>query len=253
MDAKTLEGKTLYVTGGNDGIGLVTARLFAELGANVAFIGRRPEKNQQALAQLLEISPNCVAFTADVLDEAALQQSLSETCARFGGLDYAFNNAGIEQSPQPLTAQSSDEFDRIMGINAKGVWLCMKLQIPLMLANGGGAIVNNSSASGITGTRMLPIYSASKHAVQGLTKSVALEYAGQNIRINAVCPGATATDHYAQFVNKDPQLKASIESMFPMQRVAEPEEVAQAVLYLCRDATFTTGASLMIDGGRTAQ
>ncbi len=253
MDAKTLEGKTLYVTGGNDGIGLVTARLFAELGANVAFIGRRPEKNQQALAQLLEISPNCVAFTADVLDEAALQQSLSETCARFGGLDYAFNNAGIEQSPQPLTAQSSDEFDRIMGINAKGVWLCMKLQIPLMLANGGGAIVNNSSASGITGTRMLPIYSASKHAVQGLTKSVALEYAGQNIRINAVCPGATATDHYAQFVNKDPQFKASIESMFPMQRVAEPEEVAQAVLYLCRDATFTTGASLMIDGGRTAQ
>lgn len=253
MDEQTLKGKTLFVTGGNDGIGLVTASLFAGLGANVAILGRRAEKNQQALAVLQEISPHCLAFTADVLDEEKLQQALAASCEHFGGLDYAFNNAGIEQQPQALTAQSGDEFDRIMGINAKGVWLCMKLQIPLMLAGGGGAIVNNSSASGITGTRKLPIYSASKHAVQGLTKSVALEYADQNIRINAVCPGATATEHYQQFVSKDAQLKASIESMFPMQRVAEPEEVARAVLYLCRDATFTTGASLMIDGGRTAQ
>lgn len=253
MPAPSLEGKTLFVTGGNDGIGLVTASLFATLGANVAILGRRQDKNQQALQALKAISPNCLAFTADVLDEQGVKAALTQTAEAFGGLDFAFNNAGVEQQPKPLTAQTDDEYHYLMDINVKGAWLCMKQQIPLLLANGGGCIVNNSSASGITGTPMLPLYSASKHALQGLTKSIALEYASRNIRVNAVCPGAIATDTYHQFVGQDAQLKASIESRFPMQRVGEPQEVARAVLYLCRDATFTTGASLMIDGGRTAQ
>jgi NAD(P)-dependent dehydrogenase (short-subunit alcohol dehydrogenase family) len=249
----TLEGKTLFVTGGNDGIGLVTAKLFAELGANVAILGRREEQNRQALEALQRISKNCLAFTADVLDETRLSQALDVTSRKFGGLDYAFNNAGVEQTPKPLQSQTADEFQRVMDINVKGVWLCMKLQIPFLLENGGGCIVNNASASGITGTKLLPIYSASKHAVLGLTKSVALEFADQNVRVNAVCPGATATEHYQQFVSQDAQLKTDIENMFPMKRIAEVEEVAKAALYLFRDATFTTGASLMVDGGRTAQ
>ena len=238
---------------GNDGIGLVTAKLFAELGANVAILGRREEKNCQALEALQRISNNCLAFTADVLDEKRLGQALDATNRKFGGLDYAFNNAGVEQTPKPLQSQTADEFQRVMDINVKGVWLCMKLQIPFLLENGGGSIVNNASASGITGTKLLPIYSASKHAVLGLTKSVALEFADQNVRVNAVCPSATATEHYHRFVAQDAQLKTDIENMFPMKRIAEVEEVAKAVLYLFRDATFTTGASLMIDGGRTAR
>lgn len=253
MSDYSVEGKTLFITGGNDGIGLVTAKIFAGLGANVVIVGRREEKNQQALQQLKEISENCLAFTLDVLDETKLKQSLDDTCKQFGGLDYAFNNAGVEQDPKPLILQSDEEYHYVMDVNVKGVWLCMKLQIPLLLANGGGCIVNNSSASGITGTPMLPLYSASKHAVMGLTKSIALEYADQNVRINAVCPGAIATDTYHKFVGQDAQLKEMIEAKFPMKRVGEVEEVARAVLYLCRDATFTTGASLMIDGGRTAQ
>ena len=137
----TLEGKTLFVTGGNDGIGLVTAKLFAELGANVSILGRREEKNRQALEALQRISNNCLAFTADVLDETRLSQALDATHRKFGGLDYAFNNAGVEQTPKPLQSQTADEFQRVMDINVKGVWLCMKLQIPFLLENGGGSVV----------------------------------------------------------------------------------------------------------------
>lgn len=249
----SVEGKTLFVTGGNDGIGLVTAKLFAELGANVVILGRRDDKNSEALEALQKISPNCIAFTADVLDACKLEQALQSTKDTFGGLDYAFNNAGVEQNPKPLQSQTMDDYHYVMDINVKGVWLCMKLQMPYLLENGGGCIVNNASASGITGTRMMPVYSASKHAVLGLTKSVALEFADQNVRVNAVCPSATATEHYQRFVAQDAQLKADIEAMFPMKRIAEVDEVAKAVLYLFRDATFTTGASLIVDGGRTAQ
>jgi NAD(P)-dependent dehydrogenase (short-subunit alcohol dehydrogenase family) len=249
----SLHNKTIFITGGNDGIGFETARLFATLGANVAILGRRAEKNAEALAALRQLSDHCVAYTCDVLDEVSMRAALADCCQRFSGLDYAFNNAGVEQAPMPLTMQDDALYYRVMDINVKGVWLCMKLQIPLLLARGGGAIVNNSSASGITGTKMLPLYSASKHAVQGLTKSVALEYAAQGIRVNSVCPGAIATETYHQFVGQDADLKATIEGSFPMQRVGTADEVARAVLYLCRDATFATGSALMMDGGRTAQ
>jgi NAD(P)-dependent dehydrogenase (short-subunit alcohol dehydrogenase family) len=133
------------------------------------------------------------------------------------------------------------------------VWLCMKHEIPLMLKSGGGAIVNDSSASGLHGTRMLPLYSAAKHAVLGLTKSVALEYAKQGIRVNAVCPGAVSTPGYEKFVARDAAMKAAIENVHPMGRVGRAEEVAAAVMYLCRDATFTTGSWILTDGGRMAQ
>jgi NAD(P)-dependent dehydrogenase (short-subunit alcohol dehydrogenase family) len=248
-----MKGKTIFITGGNDGIGLATARLFAEMGANVAIMGRRAERNDAAKLDIESRGGRCIAVAGDVCIETDVQRALEQTVNAFGRLDYAFNNAGVEQVPKPLTEQTEDEFRAILDINVKGVWLSMKHEIPLMLRSGGGAIVNDSSASGLHGTKMMPLYSASKHAVLGLTKSVALEYAKQGIRVNAVCPGATTTPGYEKFVARDAALKAAIEAAHPMGRVGRSEEVAAAVLYLCRDATFTTGSWILLEGGRMAQ
>lgn len=248
-----MKDRTIFITGGNDGIGLSTARLFAQLGASVAIMGRRAESNAKAKADLESLGCRCIAVTGDVSVEADIQGALEQTMEAFGRLDYAFNNAGIEQVPKPLTAQTEEEYDAIFGVNVKGVWMCMKHEIPLMLRSGGGAIVNDSSASGLHGTRMMPLYSAAKHAVLGLTKSVALEYAKQGIRVNAVCPGAVSTPGYEKFVARDAALKVAIENAHPMGRVGRAEEVAAAVLYLCRDATFTSGSWILTDGGRMAQ
>lgn len=248
-----MKGKTIFITGGNDGIGLATAQVFAHLGANVAIMGRRAESNQAAKADLESRGANCIAVTGDVAVEADIVRALEQTMAAFGRLDYAFNNAGIEQVPKPLPEQTEADYYSLFDVNVKGVWLCMKHEIPLMLRSGGGAIVNDSSASGLHGTKMMPLYSAAKHAVLGLTKSVALEYAKQGIRVNAVCPGAVTTPGYEKFVARDAVLKAAIENVHPMGRVGRAEEVAAAVLYLCRDATFTTGSWILTDGGRMAQ
>ncbi|MBU4010666.1 MAG: glucose 1-dehydrogenase [Proteobacteria bacterium] len=248
-----MKDKTIFITGGNDGIGLATALLFSQHGANVAIMGRRAEKNEHAKVQIESYSGKCICLTGDVSKEDDIKNALAQTFKIFGSLHYAFNNAGVEQLPKPLTDQTEAEYYEVFDVNVKGVWLCMKHEVPYMLKSGGGCIVNNSSASGLTGMRMIPLYSATKHAVIGLTKSIALEYAKQNIRINAVCPGAIATPAYKQFMGRDPAMKAAVESCFPIGRVGLCEEVATAVLYLCRDATFTTGASLMVDGGRTAQ
>ena len=248
-----MKGKTIFITGGNDGIGLETARLFADLGADVAIMGRRADSNAVAKADLEARGARCIAVTGNVAIEADIERALVQTIEAFGRLDFAFNNAGIEQVPRPLTEQTEAEYTALFDVNVKGVWLCMKHQIPLMLRSGGGAIVNDSSASGLHGTKMMPLYSAAKHAVLGLTKSVALEYAKQGIRVNAVCPGAVSTPGYEKFVARDAVLKAAIENVHPMGRVGRAEEVAAAVLYLCRDATFTTGSWILTDGGRMAQ
>jgi NAD(P)-dependent dehydrogenase (short-subunit alcohol dehydrogenase family) len=248
-----MHGKTIFITGGNDGIGLATARLFSAQGANVAIMSRRADSNDKARADIEVRGGKCIAITGSVAVEADVERALAETFAAFGRLDYAFNNAGVEQTPKPLTSQTEAEYYAVFDVNVKGVWLCMKHEIPYMFRSGGGAIVNNASASGLHGTRMMPLYSGGKHAVLGLTKSVALEYATQGIRVNAVCPGAIHTRTYEQFVGRDPAMKAAIEGAHPMGRVGRVEEVAAAVLYLCRDATFSTGASLLADGGSTAQ
>lgn len=248
-----MKGKAIFITGGNDGIGLATARAFARLGVNVSILGRRAESNAAAKTALESLGVQCLAVTGSVALEADIQRALALTMETFGRLDYAFNNAGIEQVPTPLPLQTVEEFDALFDVNVKGVWLCMKHEIPLMLQSGGGAIVNDSSASGLHGTKMMPLYSAAKHAVLGLTKSVALEYAKQGIRVNAVCPGAVTTPGYEKFVARDAVLKAAIENVHPMGRVGDADEVAAAVLYLCRDATFTTGSWILTDGGRMAQ
>jgi NAD(P)-dependent dehydrogenase (short-subunit alcohol dehydrogenase family) len=248
-----MKGKTIFITGGNDGIGLVTARLFAQLGANVAIMSRRAESNDAAKVDLESRGGRCIAITGNVSIEADVRRALEQTFEAFGRLDYAFNNAGVEQVPKRLPEQTEDDFDAVFDVDVKGVWLCMKHEIPHMIRSGGGAIVNDSSASGHHGIPMMPLYSAAKHAVLGLTKSVALEYATQGIRVNAVCPGAILTPGYERFVARDPGMKAKIENAHPMARAGRPEEVASAVLYLCRDATFTTGSSILTDGGLLAQ
>ncbi|MDD5095621.1 MAG: SDR family oxidoreductase [Dehalococcoidia bacterium] len=248
-----MKDKTIFITGGNAGIGLATARLFSQHGANVAIMSRRPEKNKAAKAEIEALGGKCIAFVGDVSKESDVKSAIEETFKTFGSLHYAFNNAAATQTPKPLTDQVEEEFYAVFDVTVKGAWLCMKHEIPYMLKSGGGSIVINSSASGHTGTVKLPLYSAAKHALLGLTKSIALEYAKQNIRVNAVCPGAIHTGSYGYFAKKDPAMKAAVEAAHPMGRIGLPEEVALGVLYLCRDATFTTGSSLMIEGGRTAQ
>ncbi len=189
----------------------------------------------------------------DVSKESDVKAMIAQTLATFGRLDFAFNNAGIEQALTPLPDQTEEAYDQIMDINVKGVWLSLKHEIPAMLKTGGGAIVNNSSVAGLIGFAMAPVYVASKHAVTGLTRSVALEYAKQNVRVNAVAPAAIDTQMFRDFATA-PGVRQMLESAHPMGRIGQPEEIASTVLWLCSDsASFVTGQTFPIDGGYTAQ
>jgi NAD(P)-dependent dehydrogenase (short-subunit alcohol dehydrogenase family) len=246
-----MKKKTIIITGGNAGIGLATALLFARNGVNVAIIGRRAKENGMARAQVEAAGAQCLDFAGDVTDEAFLRASVNQTAETFGGLHYAFNNAGVEQVPTALSDQTIDDYRRIIDVNVMGVWLAMREEIPLIQRSGGGCIVNTASVAGLVGMAGIPLYIAAKHAVLGLTKSVALEYAKHGVRVNAVCPGAVRTDLYDRFTGKNPEMEKAIEGMHPMGRSGTPEEVASAVLYLCRDATWTTGQGVVMDGGFT--
>lgn len=246
-----MKNKVVFISGGNTGLGLATALAFAREGSNVAIFSRRKAENKEAQSRIEAEGVRCLAFEGDISQESQLLHALSETAETLGGLHFAFNNAGVEQVPTPLQEQSNEDFQRIMDVNVKGVWLSMKHEAPLIQKSGGGCIVNNSSIMGHIAIAQIPLYCASKHAVLGLTKSVALEYAQQNVRVNAVSPGSVKTDMLNRFTLEDPEREAFIESLHPMGRVGTPEEVASAVIYLCRDATWTTGQSLIIDGGAT--
>ena len=244
-----MKDHVMFITGGNAGIGLATAILFARAGCRVAIMGRREEENAKALGQIEAAGGKALAFQGSVTSEDDLKKALDATAQAFGGLHFAFNNAGVEQVPTPLVDQTEKDYQHIMDINVKGVWQSMQLQAPLIEASGGGSIVNNASVAGHIGMAQIPLYIASKHAVIGLTKAVALEYAQRNVRVNAVSPGAVKTALYDRFTGKNPEVEAAIDGMHPMGRSGTPEEVAAAVLYLCRDATWTTGQSLVLDGG----
>ena len=249
----SLSGKVAIVTGGSSGIGKATAIAFAREGAKVVVASRREKEGQETVKQVQSAGSEGFFIKTDVSKETDVSAMVEKTIATYGHLDYAFNNAGIEQIPTPLVEQTEETFDQIMEINVKGVWLCMKHQIPQMLVSGGGAIVNMSSIAGMIGASGLPIYVASKHAVLGLTKSVALEYAKEGIRINAVCPGMIETDLLDRvFANQE--VKERLIAMHPIGRVGKPEEIAEAVVWLCSDkASFVTGQSLPLDGGYVAQ
>jgi len=250
----SFQSKVALITGGSSGIGRATALAFAREGAKVIVASRRENESRETVRLVREAGSEGLFVKTDVSKEADVKEMVEKTIKAYGRLDFAFNNAGIEQLPTPLAEQTEETFNQITNINVKGVWLSMKYEIPQMLKNGGGAIVNTSSIAGLIGFPGIPLYVASKHAVLGLTRSTALEYAKSNIRVNAVCPGAVETEMFERFVKDNEQVRDQVMAMHPIGRSGRPEEIAHAVVWLCSDrASFITGQSLALDGGFTAQ
>jgi NAD(P)-dependent dehydrogenase (short-subunit alcohol dehydrogenase family) len=248
-------GKVALVTGAASGIGRATARAFAQAEVKVVLADLSVEAGQSVAAEISKETDVPTSFVkCDVSRSADVQGMLSHVVERFGRLDYAFNNAGIEGT-QAVTAECSEEnWDRTLAINLKGIWLCMRYEIPQLLKQGGGAIVNCSSIAGLVGFPSLPAYAASKHGVIGLTKTAALEYARQNIRVNAVCPGVIHTPMVDRFVGGNLEVMQALTAGEPIGRVGEPSEIADAVVYLCSSqASFVTGFAMAVDGGWVAQ
>ncbi|MBC9250824.1 short-chain dehydrogenase [Pseudomonas alcaligenes] len=249
----TFSGKVALVTGGAAGIGRATALAFAGEGLQVVVSDVDVSGGEGTVQLIREAGGDATFVRCDVTREAEVKVLMERTLGAYGRLDYAFNNAGIEIEKGKLAEGSEAEFDAIMGVNVKGVWLCMKHQIPLLLAQGGGAIVNTASVAGLGAAPKMSIYAASKHAVIGLTKSAAVEYGKKKIRVNAVCPAVIDTDMFRRAAESDPKKAEFVAGMHPVGRIGKVEEIAAAVLYLCSDAAgFTTGHSLAVDGGATA-
>ncbi|MBK9053804.1 MAG: SDR family oxidoreductase [Chloroflexi bacterium] len=250
----SLQNKVVLVTGGASGIGRVTALALAQAGAKVALADVDAAGGEATAKLIQEHGSEALFVRTDVGDAAAVQSLMQTIITTYGRLDCAFNNAGIEGLPTRTADASEDDFDRIMRVNVKGVWLCMKAEIQQMVAQGGGVIVNTASVAGLVGAHSLPIYSASKHAVVGLTKSAAVEYARKGVRVNAVCPTVIRTPMVERGLAALPEFMDVVKQSIPMRRIGEPEEVAAAVLWLFSDASrFVTGTTLTIDGGFTAQ
>ncbi|ROL82051.1 short chain dehydrogenase [Pseudomonas protegens] len=246
-------GQVALVTGAANGIGRATAQAFAAEGLKVVVADLDVLGGEETVALIQAAGGEALFVPCNVTHEADVQKLMARTVEAYGRLDYAFNNAGIEIEKGRLAEGSLDEFDAIMGVNVKGVWLCMKYQLPLLLAQGGGAIVNTASVAGLGAAPKMSIYAASKHAVIGLTKSAAIEYAKKKIRVNAVCPAVIDTDMFRRAYEADPKKAEFAAAMHPVGRIGKVEEIASAVLYLCSDgAAFTTGHALAVDGGATA-
>jgi len=246
-------GKVALVTGAGSGIGLATAKAFGEAGASVVLADRGEDAVRAAAEGLSASGGKALAVRCDVTDDTQVASMIDRTVFAFGRLDAAFNNAGVMQRRVDTAEISGDEWDRVMAINLRGVWSCMKYELPQMLRNGGGAIVNCSSIGGVIGVPGLAAYHAAKHGVIGLTKTAALEYATRKIRINAVCPGTINTPMAESLTGGDPKILAEFLKDEPIGRIAEPEEVAAAVLWLCSPgASYVVGHALLVDGGYTA-
>jgi NAD(P)-dependent dehydrogenase (short-subunit alcohol dehydrogenase family) len=245
-----LEGKVGLVTGGTSGIGRDTAVLFAKAGAKVVIAGRRELEGQETIELVRAAGGDGLFVKADVSKAPEVESLIQKTVERFGRLDVAFNNAGIEGVWVPIIKQTEEDWDRTIEINLKGVWLCLKYEIRQMLKQGGGgAIVNMASIGGLVGFAGAAAYSASKHGVMGLTKAAALENARSRIRINAVCPGAIDTP-LSDRVFGAPTVHKYVLSCHPIGRFGKPAEIAEAVVWMCSDrASFMTGQSLVLDGG----
>jgi NAD(P)-dependent dehydrogenase (short-subunit alcohol dehydrogenase family) len=248
------EGKVAVVTGAASGIGRATAIAFAREGAKVVVADVGVEGGQETVCQIQREGGEAIFVRTDVSKAEEVEAMVATTIAEYGRLDVAFNNAGIEGQPAPTADCTRENWDRTIGINLTGVWLCMKAEIPRMLANGGGAIVNCSSIAGLVGFTGIPAYAASKHGVVGLTKTAALDDATAGIRVNAVCPGVIQTPMIDRFTGGTAEAKAQLTSLEPVGRFGTPEEVATSVLWLCSDAaSFVTGVALPVDGGSVAR
>ena len=245
-----LEGKVALITGASRGIGAATARLFAQEGATVVLASRSVEEMAHIVEEIRANGGEGMAVKTDVAEAASVETLIKSTVDAYGMLDIAVNNAGIAGGNKPLVEVTEEVFDRVIAVNLKGVFLCMKYEIPAMLASGGGAIVNLSSTVGLVGTGAgIAPYIASKHGVVGLTKAAALEYGGQHIRVNAIAPGTTRTSVNERWI-ADEQIRQRITSGIPLGRVADPAEAAEAILWLCSDAaSYVTGVTLPVDGG----
>ncbi|MGB7598699.1 MAG: SDR family oxidoreductase [Candidatus Sulfotelmatobacter sp.] len=248
-----LPGKVALVTGGTSGIGRETAVLFAKAGAKVVVAGRREPEGEETSELIQAAGGDSLFVKTDVSKASEVERLIKKAVEKFGRLDIAFNNAGIEGTWVPIVRQSEEDWDQIIAINLKGVWLCLKYEIQQMLKHGaGGAIVNMGSVTGLIGSVGAAAYSASKHGVIGLTKSAALENAKSGIRINAVCPGFTETP-MADRIFRVPQIHKHVLSCHPVGRLGRPVEIAEAVVWMCSDrASFMTGQSLVLDGGYLA-
>ncbi|MDY7559780.1 SDR family oxidoreductase [Pseudomonas sp. 10B1] len=246
-------GQVALVTGAAAGIGRATALAFAAEGLKVV-VADLDSEGALGTVELIHAAHGEALFVrCNVTQEADVKNMMEQAVSAYGRVDYAFNNAGIEIEKGRLPEGSEAEFDAIMGVNVKGVWLCMKYQLPLMMAQGGGSIVNTASVAGLGAAPKMSIYSASKHAVIGLTKSAAIEFAKKKIRVNAVCPAVIDTDMYRRAHEADPKKAEFVAVMHPVGRIGTVDEIASAVLYLCSDgASFITGHALAVDGGVTA-
>lgn len=253
-----LQDKVALVTGGTSGIGRATAIAFGAAGAKVVFSGRREAERETTSAMIREIGAECLFVRSDVSSETDIKVLIEKTVASYGRLDFAFNNAGFGTVPKPLHEQSVEDFDNMMATSLRGVFLCMKYEIQQMLTQGAGVIINNSSVAGLIGMPGFGPYTASKHAVMGLTRSAALDYAKQGIRINAVNPGYVrgteiVTPKSLQEMGMTlEQFDSMVSSSVPMGHRGQPEEIAATVVFLCSDAaSYITGQPLVIDGGYT--
>jgi len=245
--------RSILVTGAGSGIGRATAQLFAAEGGRVVVVDLNAADAEKTVALIKDAGGEAFAVAADVSREADCRSMVERAVATYGGLNVAFNNAGVGASGFAMADEEEVTWNRLIDVNLKGVFLSMKYEIPAMIAGGGGAIVNTASVAGLVGERGIAVYSASKHGVVGLTRTAALDYIGQGIRINAVCPGATRTPILAAWF-QDPKVEAFVSSRHPIGRIAEPEEIGRAVLFLASDdASFVVGQALAVDGGLTAQ
>ena len=250
----SFKDKVALVTGGGSGIGLATAKAFAEAGASVALADNREEPLRAAADDIAAAGGNALGISCDVSDEAQVAAMVEQIVSTFGQLDAAYNNAGV-QSPVAETADAGgEEFDRVIAINLRGIWNCMKYELLQMREQKSGAVVNCSSLGGLVGIADRGVYHASKHGVLGLTKSAALEYASRGIRINAVCPGIIETPMVAgMMVSEEGAMKELMKDV-PIGRLGRAEEIADAVLWLCSPgASYVIGQALVVDGGYTVR
>jgi len=252
--AELLQNKVALVTGGGSGIGRATALRLAREGARIMIADYIPDGAVKTVAMIKEAGGTADCFAADVSVTGQVEAMINKTVATFGRLDCAFNNAGIEGELSDTTACTEENFDRVIAIDLKAVWLCMRYEIPQMLKQGGGSIVNTASIAGLLGFNGIPAYVAAKHGVVGLTKTAALEFAQKNIRVNCVCPGVINTPMVQRTFDKGGFSEADVIAGEPIGRLGKPEEIAEGVCWLLSDAaSFVTGHPMVIDGGWAAR